>query len=181
MTLHDSAIYNWGATNAERARRQPCDRFLPGADDTLYRALDIAAPPGGAFRWLCQLRAAPYSYDWIDNRGRQSPRTLTPGLDQLEIGQRVMGIFRLVDFKRDRHLTMVADSPRAAVFLGELAITYALASARGHSRLVVKLLIRYPRGLTGAAMRRTLPLADLIMMRKQLLTLKHLAETHSSL
>jgi hypothetical protein len=180
MTLHDSAIYNWGATSAERARRQPCDRFLPEADDALYRAVDIAAPPGVAFRWLCQLRVAPYSYDWIDNLGRQSPRVLTPGLDQLVIGQRVMGIFRLVDFKRDRHLTVVADSERAAVFLGELAITYALTSVRRRSRLVVKLLVRYPRGLLGAAMRNTLPLADLVMMRKQLLTLKQLAETQSS-
>jgi hypothetical protein len=181
MTFHDSPIYNWGATVAECARRQPCDRFLPNADHTLYRAVYINAAPAIAFRWLCQLRAAPYSYDWIDNRGRRSPRTLTPGLEQLAIGQRVMGVFRLVDFKPDRHLTILLDSSRAALFLGEVAITYALSPARRQSRLLVKLLVRYPRGLVGTAMRYTLPAGDLIMMRKQLLTLKHLAETQASL
>jgi hypothetical protein len=182
MTIwRDSPAYVWGATAAECARAQPCDRFLTNADDALFRAVDIAAPPAVAFRWLCQLRAAPYSYDWIDNRGRQSPLTLTPGLDQLAIGQRVMGVFRLVDFKPNRRLTIVLDSPFAAALLGEVAITYALSSTRGNSRLLVKLLVRYPRGLFGFGMRYTLPLADLIMMRKQLLTLKHLAECQTSL
>jgi hypothetical protein len=173
----DLPVHNWGATAAECERPQPCDRFLSNPDDTLFRAIDIAAPPAIAFHWLCQLRAAPYSYDWIDNLGRQSPLTLTPGLEQLAIGQRVMGIFRLVDFKPDRHLTILLDSSRAALFLGQVAITYAVSPARRQSRLLVKLLVRYPRGLLGMAMRCTLPASDLIMMRKQLLNLKHLAET----
>ena len=90
-----------------------------------------------------------------------------------------MGIFRLVDFKQERHLTILLDSPRAAAFLGQAAITYALTSPHGRSRLVVKLLLHYPPGLLGTALRYTFPLADLVMMRKQLLTLKRLAEAHA--
>jgi hypothetical protein len=170
---------NWGATAAECARAQPCDRFISNADDALYRAVDIAVRPDVAFRWLCQLRTAPYSYDWIDNRGRQSPATLTPGLDQLAIGQRVMGVFRLVDFEPGRHLTIVLDSPAAAAYLGDVAITYTVSPSESQSRLLVKLLWRYPGGILGTAMRYTLPWGDLIMMRKQLLNLKHLAESFS--
>jgi hypothetical protein len=41
---------------------------------------------------------------------------------------------------------------------------------------VVKLLVRHPARFPGAWLRPFLPAGDLIMMRKQLLNLKHLAE-----
>ena len=43
-------------------------------------------------------------------------------------------------------------------------------------RLVVKLVVRYPGGVTGTLMRQLLPWGDLVMMRRQLLNLKGLAE-----
>jgi hypothetical protein len=128
------------------------------------------------FRWLCQLRAAPYSYDLVDNLGRRSPRELTPGLDELEVGQRVMSIFDLVEFERDRHLTLKLR--RAQRAFGDAAVTYMVVPAgeRG-ARLVVKLLVRHGGGHARAwAMRRVGPGLELVMMRKQLLTLKRLAE-----
>src|SRR5262249_6937940 len=67
----------WGSTPAERRMQFPCDRHLPACDDALFRAVSVAAPAPLLFRWLCQLRVAPYSYDWLDNFGRRSPRQLT--------------------------------------------------------------------------------------------------------
>jgi hypothetical protein len=165
----------WGSTAAERARDYPCDRWLDDPDDTCFRAIDVAAPPEVAFRWLCQLRAAPYSYDWIDNGGRRSPRTLTPGLDELAEGQRVMRIFRLVDHERDHHLTMVLDSPGGARRFGAIALTYEVVASPGGSRLVAKMLVRRTKGWF-RVFAPLLPVADLVMMRKQLRTLKRLAE-----
>jgi hypothetical protein len=46
-------------------------------------------------------------------------------------------------------------------------------------RLLVKVVVRYPLGVTGAVMRRLLPWGDLVMMRRQLLNLKALAENPS--
>ena len=173
--LGDDVARTWGSTPAERAFAYPCDRLLPDADASWYRAVDVAAPASVTFRWLCQLRVAPYSYDWIDNWGRTSPRVLTPGLDALTIGQRVMRIFDLVAFESDRHLTLVLRD--ATTLFGRIVVTYLVASpAPSASRIVVKLLVRYPS--THATFVRTLgPWLDLVMMRRQLLNLKALAES----
>lgn len=169
--------HSWGSTPAERQASFPADDYLPDRDDQLFRALDIAAPAPLTFRWLCQLRAAPYSYDWLDNLGRQSPRCLTPGLDNLAVGQQIMFIFRLVDFARDEHLTFTLRGKSVALF-GEAAITYAVvAITPARSRVVVKLAIRYPFWGRRPIGRWLFAVGDLIMMRKQLRTLGKLAET----
>ena len=165
----------WGSTAQERALEFACDRFVAHANDALYRAVTVNAPGALLFRWLCQLRAAPYSYDWLDNLGRRSPRVLTPGLDRLEVGQRVMTVFRLAAFEPDRHITAVLN--RGTVLLGDLAVTYLIVpEAEERCRLVAKIAVAYPRTPIGAAMRGLLPAGDLVMMRKQLLTLRTLAE-----
>jgi hypothetical protein len=170
-----SVAFTWGATPAERAMALPCDQFLERPDQVLHRAVDVDAPPGVVFRWLCQLRVAPYSYDWIDNRGRTSPRTLTPGLERLAVGQPVMTIFELAAFEVGRHLTLLLRHGRSV--FGDIAVTYAvLPRASDRSRLVVRLRVRHPRGPLGWLGRWWLPWGDLVMMRKQLLTLRALAE-----
>ena len=170
----------WGTSAAERRLVFPCDALLPQPDSQLYRGVTIKAAPEVIFRWLCQLRVAPYSYDWIDNAGRQSPPELIPGLDQLEIGQDVMTIFTLVDFKPNEHLTIrTKPSSRPRALFGDIAVSYAVISQSGFCRLLVKLVGSYPQTLRGRFMRAFLPWGDLIMMRRQLLNLKRLAEKES--
>ena len=168
-----AAVNEWGSTPAERVARYPCDGLVDRPDGVLYRAVDVEAPAELVFRWLCQLRVAPYSYDWIDNLGRQSPRQLIDGLDDLEVGDRVATIFELVAFEPDRSLT-IASTTR---LFGRVAGSYVVTpTGPGRSRLVVKLIFASPRGLYGWFACRLLPAGDLVMMRKQLLTLKQLAE-----
>lgn len=155
-----------------------CDRLLPRPDAALYRGVTVAAPTPRVFRWLCQLRVAPYSYDWIDNLGRRSPRRLVPGLERLAVGQDVMDIFTLADYRENEHLT-IQIKPRTAArrVFGDVAATYLVApNGLDDCRLLVKLVVRYPQGAFGAFMARVLPWGDLVMMRRQLLNLKDLAE-----
>ena len=174
--MTDSIALTWGTSIDERTRVFPCDAVLPDAETVGFRGVTVHAPPPVVFRWLCQLRVAPYSYDWIDNWGRPSPRSLTPRLEQLAVGQTVMTMFRLVSFETDRHLT-ITNHLLKRIF-GDLAVSYCLfPTAANATRLLVKLLARYPRGPLGAVMRSGLPWGDLLMMRKQLLTLQHLAES----
>ena len=169
-----SLVDEWGSTAEERARPYPCDDLVESPAQTLFRAIDVEAPQAVVFRWLCQLRAAPYSYDKLDNLGRRSPQELTPGLEQLEQGQRVATIFRLVEFEPGESLTILSRGP---VF-GEVACTYLAKQVdEGRSRIVVKLVWSPARGgLTGRLERALLPPGDLVMMRRQLLNLKALAE-----
>ena len=163
--------YGWGETEAERAAWYPCDDLIPEPEQSAYRAIDVDAPAPLVWRWLGQLRVAPYSYDWIDNWGRRSPRELTPGLDDVALGQRAMIMFEIADFEPDRSLTLHA---KQSVF-GEVAVTYRIVPGAGEtSRITAKVVVRYPR--VARLMRHVPPLGDLVMMRKQLRTLKKLAE-----
>jgi hypothetical protein len=159
---------NWGARADERALGLACEELLPDAPVRLHRAVSIHAGPSMVFRWLCQLKLAPYSYDLIDNLGRGSPRELTPGIERLEVGQRFMTIFSLASFVEDEHITLLAR---------RTAVTYAVRQEERLTRLVARVLFDPPGGLLGAALTaRALALGDLVMMRRQLLRLKAFAE-----
>lgn len=164
---------NWGAEPGEIALALPCDPLLPDAALVLHRAVSVDADVPLVYRWLCQLRAAPYSYDLLDNFGRRSPQRLTPGLDVLAPGQRVMTVFRLVSFERDAHLTL----QHRSVVGGHVAITFATLPRGGSTRLLARFrwtprtlpLLRGPQSSAWAV-------GDLVMARRQLLNLKALAE-----
>ena len=165
---------NWGAEPEELGRSLPCDRLLPDAAIVVHRAVSVDAHVPLVYRWLCQLRAAPYSYDLLDNLGRRSPQQLTPGLDLLEPGQRVMTLFELDSFERNEHVTLRSSS-RAT---GRVAVTFATRPRWECTRLLARFRWSPPRQL--GPLRDPLLTAwavgDLAMARRQLLNLKALAE-----
>ena len=175
----------WGTQPAERNLPFPCDGIITNPDAVLYRGVTIEASDKTIFRWLCQMRVAPYSYDWIDNFGKRSPQELTPGLERLAVGQEVMRIFELVSFATNHHLTLrLKRGSRASQTFGDIAVSYVIvpvveAGAPRRCRLLVKLLVRHPQGLRGLIMKTLLPWGDLIMMRRQLLNFKSLAENET--
>jgi hypothetical protein len=42
------------------------------------------------------------------------------------VGQRVISIFKLVEFEPDRHLTLVIASKRSIAIFGEIAVSYVI-------------------------------------------------------
>ncbi|MFV8166807.1 hypothetical protein ACNQVK_32655 [Mycobacterium sp. 134] len=155
-------ILNWGATAQERSVTLPCDALTPPTALRADRAISVDAPPSTVFGWLCQLRVAPYSYDLLDNFGRRSPRIRDPELTRLHTGQRFMQMFTLHSYIDDEHVTLQS---------GKVAVTYAVRSAAAGTRLHVRVCFDGPR-IIGWAMAA----GDVVMMRKQLLTLRDLAE-----
>lgn len=86
----------------EVAATYPCDAYAPSSRIRL-RAQSASPPAGGGLPLgVPDQGVAPYSYDWVDNRGRRSPRTLTPGAQPLEGGQDILG------FPRKQPLTLLS-------------------------------------------------------------------------
>jgi hypothetical protein len=149
---------HWGTSSLERAATVPADALVPDPAARWTRGTTAVASPGRLWRWLCQLTVAPYSYDLVDNRGRPSPTTLTPGADELRVGQRLLVLFVVDSFVVGEHLTIRLARPGRGV-LGEFAVTYAVRSD----------------GAVGTLVRHGLAWGDLMMMRRQLTRLATLA------
>jgi hypothetical protein len=157
---------NWGATPSERAATLPCDALVSDACTRADRAINVSASPAIVFSWLCQLRVAPYSYDILDNFGRRSPRQRTPELVHLKTGQRFMTVFKLQSFVDGEHITLRTKG---------VAVTYTVRPVAAGARLHARVLFEVPWFIGWVA-----ALGDLVMMRKQLLTLKSLAEREAA-
>ena len=175
-TERDGLPWRWGEFGASA---------LPGhlvghAGPVVSRAVTVRAEPAVVFRWLCQLRVAPYSYDLVDNLGRRSPRALTPGLESLAVGQRFATIFTLVDWVPDDLLALEITAPTGIRLFGRLPLVYQTVPLPGgpEARTTLRGDIALPRAESARAGARSTALAwgDLVMMRRQLRTLARLSE-----
>jgi hypothetical protein len=156
-------------TDSETLRSYPCDSFVVSPVLEAWRGVNVVAPPEAVWPWVAQVRAAPYSYDWIDNRGRRSPRELL-GLPEPRVGDRFttaggreMG--RIVSVDPGRQLT--------GSIMGTFMSYVLVPCDQGTTRLLLKVVSQTSRWAAPG-----LAVGDLIMARRQLLNLKQLAERH---
>lgn len=157
----------WGVTHAEVQRRYPCDEMAPVSAVQLWRGVTVNAPATAVWPWLCQLRLAPYSYDWLDNLGHRSPRELRD-LPDPQPGERfscVAGRFGV-----GRVVSVLPGSQLTARVMGAV-MSYVLSPEGAGIRLLLKIVLNNARWYA-------LPLAvgDWPMARRQLRNLKQRAE-----
>jgi hypothetical protein len=159
----------WGVTVSETRRSYPCDDLVTSPNLQAWRGVRIEAPVESVWPWVAQIRLAPYSYDWTDNRGRRSPRTLldlpepTVGEPFTAVGGRRLG--RIVSVDPANQLT--------GTIMGAF-MSYVLVREDHATRLLLKVVMRTSRWAVPA-----LSVGDLIMARRQLLNFKQLAERRS--
>src|SRR4030042_702651 len=67
----------------------------------LLRCIEIGAPPSDIFIWLKQLRIAPYSYDFLDNRCRKSPDYIIENLPPLKVNAHYLLAFHIFAFEEN--------------------------------------------------------------------------------
>jgi hypothetical protein len=120
--------YTWSSTLEECQMRFPCARYELDSDDVYFRAIN-GTSARILFRWLCQLKMAPHSYDWITNLERmffgkkesywtESPKELAPGIEKLASNQKITSFFNINDFEQNRSLTSAMDSQQAISTFG---------------------------------------------------------------
>lgn len=166
--------WSWNATDEEWAAPYACDKYIDEPYQQFMRAIDVGAPAEVTFRWVCQIKVAPYSYDLLDNWFRRSPRRLTPGVEKLDVGQMFL-VGPIVEFEHNRHITVVFRSGQERG-CPPFSLTYEVKrTGPGSSRLICKAVLTSRDGRDRVRW-FFLAWGDLIMMRKQFLTLKALAE-----
>jgi hypothetical protein len=90
----------WGVSERETLRAYPCDDFVVSPTLRAWRGVRVEAPASVVWPWVAQVRLAPYSYDWIDNLGRRSPRELA-GLPELVMARRqLLNLKRLAEHQQ---------------------------------------------------------------------------------
>lgn len=162
--------WTWGDTGASLAPPTPTTYDGPH----LVRSVAVSAAPDVVFRWLIQMKVAPYSYDLLDNWGRRSPRHLVDGLD-VTVGTSMMDIFTVTSIAPARVLQLTLSDPGAIRAFGPLMCTYQTVPRVGGTTLRCDLFLTPSTG-AGRARAYLLAWGDLVMMRKQLLTFAALSE-----
>lgn len=125
--------------------------------------------------WVVQLHRAPYSYDWIDNLGRRSPRRPDPGLRGIGVGDSLMYIFTITG-RGKHHVEAEMTSPIPRAVFGQVRIRYDVRDLGPARVLQYTMWLPATKPLTRLR-RYALAWADLPMARKQLLTLTTLARS----
>jgi hypothetical protein len=127
----------------------------------------VRAQPEQVWLWVKQIQLAPYSYDWIDNLGRRSPRRLLTVPDPVPgepftvaMGGRHFG-----------HVLSVTPGEQLTGRIMGAVMSYVLVPEGSTTRLLLKIVTS--RGRLTAPL---LSVGDLVMARRQLLNFARLAE-----
>ncbi|MCX6006973.1 MAG: hypothetical protein NTZ34_06890 [Chloroflexi bacterium] len=163
--------YSWGTNDVERRLQYPCDLAFDNYNDTYFRGTTIRASDEIIFRILGQLRVTMNSFKPFN------PSEPIPESEELIIGQEIMEFFEITSVENKRHLTIrIKKGSKESKVYGDVAVSYVvLPENKEQCRIIVKCLIHYPK-VIGLLLRLVLPWGDLIMMRRQLLSIKRVAE-----
>lgn len=157
--------WHWGAA--------PARAVHPERDRPISRTILTRADPRRLMVWISQLRRAPYSYDWIDNLGRRSPRA--PDGQGLRSGDQLMYIFTVTGVS-PTHVEAAMTNRLARAVFGPVTIRYDVLD-HGAVRSIQYTMWLPTASMPGRLRRYLLAWGDLIMARKQLFTLVALAES----
>ena len=175
----------WGATDSEATRRCQGDELIDHPRFAPTRAVTINATPEAVWPWIVQVglgRAGFYSYDLLDNLGRPSATEILDEWQHPSVGDLAAPMSPFTTTPTDATAFRVAGLQTNRWLLWQQRLStwvWVLEPIdTHHTRLITRIRARYDWHDPAAIIWLLLmELGDFPMMRKQLLGIKHRAET----
>jgi hypothetical protein len=156
---------------------------LPNISNTdcreLFRCIEISANASDIFVWLKQLRIAPYSYDFLDNRCRKSPDYIIENLPPLEVNTHCLLAFHIVEFEENSYIVCrfcEPINPPVNLYMKGLFFEYRIVEQGNKARLWCKIKGYTNTDISSKGFFFIFSVANKIMMLKQLKKIKKLSE-----
>jgi hypothetical protein len=149
----------------------------------LLRHIEIKATRSEIFTWLKQLRVAPYSYDFIDNRFRESPDYIIENLPPLKVNTHFLLAFHIYAFREDSFIAgrfCQPINPPLNLYMNDMFVEYRIAEQGSETMLWCKIKAFINSGLSSKGFFAIFSVANKIMMTKQIRKIKKLSERLST-
>jgi len=156
---------------------------LPNISNTdcreLLRCVEIKAGASDIFVWLKQLRIAPYSYDFIDNRCRKSPDYIIENLPPLKVNTHYLLSFHIFAFMENSFIACRFCEPinkPLNFYMKDMFIEYRIEEQGTKARLWCKIKGYYNGDISSKGFFFIFSILNKIMMSRQLKNIKKLSE-----
>ena len=156
---------------------------LPDISNTdcreLLRCIEIHADASDIFVWLKQLRIAPYSYDFIDNRFRKSPDYIIENLPPLKVNTHYLLAFHIFEFEENSFIVCrfcEPINPPVNLYMKDLYFEYRIVKQGTKTKLWCKIKGYFNTDISSKGFFFIFSVVNKIMMARQLKNIKKLSE-----
>lgn len=156
---------------------------LPKTSDTdcreLLRCIEIRSNASDIFVWLKQLRIAPYSYDFIDNRNRKSPDYIIENLPPLKVNTHYLLAFHIFEFEENSFIACRFCEPINApvnLYIKGLFLEFRIVDNGTTAKLWCKIKGYVNTDISSKGFFYIFSFVNKIMMTRQLKNIKKLSE-----
>ena len=149
----------------------------------LLRCIEINAKASDIFVWLKQLRIAPYSYDFIDNRCRKSPDYIVENLPPLKANTHYLLAFHILEFEENSFVVCrfcEPINPPVNLYMKELFFEYRIGEQGKKTKLWCKIKGHFNNDIFSKGFFFIFSVVNKIMMARQLKNIKKLSELSAS-
>ena len=156
---------------------------LPNIPNTdcreLIRCIEINANASDIFVWLKQLRIAPYSYDFIDNRCRKSPDYIIENLPPLKVNTHFLLAFHIFQFEEDSFIVSrfcEPINPPLNLYMKDLFFEYRIVEKGTNTQLWCKIKGCFNTDMSSKGFFYIFSVVNKIMITRQMKNIKKLSE-----